>query len=215
MKRMGSSFLSTRLARTAGAAGLALTAAFAAMMMMGKPQTIALECQQAAKIVQRLKPLAVGDMAAFQIAATPLPLPALSFADPQSRQIGLGDFSGRVTLVNLWATWCAPCRKEMPALDQLQNELGGDRFEVVAINIDTRNLDRPKQWLNEAGITRLNYYSDPKASVFQELRAVGKAVGMPTTLLIDAKGCELGVLHGAAEWASADAKALIRAALAQ
>ena len=115
-------------------------------------------------------------------------------------------------LLNLWATWCVPCRKEMPALDALQGKLGSDTFEVVAVNIDTRNLDKPKTWLQEVGITKLGYYADPSAKVFQDLKAIGKAFGMPTTLLVDAQGCELGTLAGPAEWASDDAVKLIEAA---
>ena len=80
------------------------------------------------------------------------------------------------------------------------------KFEVVAVNIDTRNLDKPKAWLQEVGIERLAYYADPSAKVFQELKAIGKAFGMPTTLLIDPHGCELGTLAGPAEWASEDAR---------
>jgi thiol-disulfide isomerase/thioredoxin len=172
-------------------------------------------CQAAAALAPKLKPLARGEVAAFQVAANPKPLPDLAFARPDGAAGGLADFRGRTVLLNLWATWCAPCRKEMPALDALQGELGGERFAVVAVNIDTRNLERPRQWLAENGITRLAYYADPKTATFQALRAAGKAIGMPTTLLVDAKGCELGLLHGAAAWDSDDAKALIRAAMGQ
>jgi len=100
----------------------------------------------------------------------------------------------------------------MPALDALQAKLGDDKFQVVAVNIDTRNLDKPKAWLDEVGIKRLGYYADPSAKVFQDLKAIGKALGMPTTLLIDAQGCELGTLAGPAEWASDDAIKLIETA---
>jgi thiol-disulfide isomerase/thioredoxin len=116
-------------------------------------------------------------------------------------------------LLNLWATWCVPCRKEMPALDALQGKLGSDKFEVVTVNIDTRNLDKPKAWLQDVGIRQLGYYDDPSAKVFQDLKAIGKAFGMPTTLLIDPQGCELGALAGPAEWASDDAIKLISMAL--
>lgn len=156
---------------------------------------------------------AVGEVAAFQASRPARPLPELSFLDAAGKPTTLKAFEGRTVLLNLWATWCAPCRKEMPALDQLQAELGSDAFQVVAINIDQRNLDRPREWLKENGIARLAYFSDPETKVFQTLKKAGQAIGMPTTLLIDARGCQLGVLHGPAEWASADAKALIAVAL--
>jgi thiol-disulfide isomerase/thioredoxin len=117
-------------------------------------------------------------------------------------------------LVNLWATWCVPCRKEMPALDALEGRLGSPQFEVVAINIDTRDPGKPRAWLEEAGIRRLAYYADPSARVFQDLKAAGRAAGMPTTLLIDPAGCEIGTMAGPAEWASTEAVALVSAALA-
>jgi hypothetical protein len=101
----------------------------------------------------------------------------------------------------------------MPALDALEGELGGQNFQVVAVNIDTRDLPKPKNWLKDAGIARLAYYSDPSAKVFQELKSVGRAIGMPTTLLVDPSGCELASLAGPAEWASEDALRLMRAAL--
>jgi thiol-disulfide isomerase/thioredoxin len=156
---------------------------------------------------------ASGELAAFQVFPTPRPLVDLSFKDPAGTQTALVQMRGRVVLLNLWATWCAPCRKEMPALDALQAEFGGPAFEVVAVNIDTRNLEKPRAWLADNGITHLAYYADPEARIFQDLKRAGQAVGMPTTLLIDRHGCQLGVLHGPAEWAGHDGKGLIRAAL--
>jgi thiol-disulfide isomerase/thioredoxin len=169
-------------------------------------------CRPAAELAKRLAPLARGEVAAVNIAAAPRRLPDLAFTDTGGKPRTLADFRGRTVLLNLWATWCVPCRKEMPALDALQAKLGGTTFEVVAVNIDTRNLDKPRAWLDEVGIKRLGYYADPSAKVFQDLKAVGKAIGMPTTLLIDPNGCELGVLAGPAEWASDDAIRLIDAA---
>jgi thiol-disulfide isomerase/thioredoxin len=118
-------------------------------------------------------------------------------------------------LFNLWATWCVPCRKEMPALAELQAKVGGPGFEVVAVNIDTRDPQKPKAWLQEVGLgsDKLGYFADSSAKVFQDLREIGKAFGMPTTLLIDPQGCEIATLAGPAEWASEDALKLIRAAL--
>jgi thiol-disulfide isomerase/thioredoxin len=106
-----------------------------------------------------------------------------------------------------------PCRQEMPALAELQNKLGGSDFEVVAVNIDTRDAEKPKAWLKEVGIQNLAYFADPTAKVFQDLKEVGKAFGMPTTLLVDPQGCEIAALAGPAEWASEDALRVIRAAL--
>jgi thiol-disulfide isomerase/thioredoxin len=133
--------------------------------------------------------------------------------DADGKPRTLDDFKGKTVLLNLWATWCVPCRKEMPSLDALEGKLGSDKFAVVAVNIDTRNLDKPKAWLNEVGVKRLGYYADPSAKVFQDLKAIGKAFGMPTTLLVDPAGCELGALAGPAEWASEDAVRLVEAAL--
>jgi thiol-disulfide isomerase/thioredoxin len=169
-------------------------------------------CRPAAELAKRLSPLARGEVAAVGIAAEPKRLPELAFTDAEGKPRSLSDFKGKTVLLNLWATWCVPCRKEMPALDALQGKLGDDKFEVVAVNIDTRNLDKPKAWLQEVGIARLGYYADPSAKVFQDLKAAGKAFGMPTTLLIDREGCELGALAGPAEWASDDAVRLVEAA---
>jgi thiol-disulfide isomerase/thioredoxin len=169
-------------------------------------------CRPSVELAKRLAPLARGEVAAISIAAAPKRLPNLAFTDASGQPRRLADFHGRTVLLNLWATWCVPCRKEMPALDALQAKLGDDKFEVVAINIDTRNLDKPKAWLAEVGITRLGYFADPSAKVFQDLKAVGKAIGMPTTLLVDSQGCELGTLAGPAEWVSDDAIKLIEAA---
>jgi thiol-disulfide isomerase/thioredoxin len=169
-------------------------------------------CKPAAELAKRLAPLARGEVAAVAIASEPKRLPELAFTGADGKPRTLADFQGRTILLNLWATWCVPCRKEMPALDALQAKLGSDRFEVVAVNIDTRNLDKPKTWLQEVGITKLGYYADPSAKVFQDLKAIGKAFGMPTTLLVDPQGCELGALAGPAEWASDDAVRLIEAA---
>ncbi len=116
----------------------------------------------------------VGEVAAFQALKTPRPLPNLAFLSPDGKPMTLADMKGRTVLLNLWATWCAPCRKEMPALDELQGAFGGKDFEVAAINIDTRNLERPRAWLAEHGITRLAYYSDPEARTFQELKRAGR-----------------------------------------
>jgi thiol-disulfide isomerase/thioredoxin len=171
------------------------------------------QCRASEALAGRLKPLAQGEVAALVVPASPRELPALSFKGPDGEPVSLADYRGRTVLLNLWATWCVPCRKEMPALDRLEAELGGPNFTVVAINMDTRDAEKPKEWLKANNITRLAYLADPDGKVFQTLRSIGRATGLPTTLLIDKSGCLLAHLDGPAEWASSDATALIRAAL--
>jgi thiol-disulfide isomerase/thioredoxin len=170
-------------------------------------------CVPALETARRIAPLARGELAAINVADAARRVPALAFKDGAGADKTLADWRGRVVLLNLWATWCVPCRKEMPALAALQEKLGGPGFEVVAVNIDTRDADKPKAWLKDAGVTGLGYYADASAKVFQELKAAGKAIGMPTTLLVDGAGCEIASLAGPAEWGSADALALVRATI--
>ena len=169
-------------------------------------------CASAVSLSQRIAPLAQGELAALTMATAPLRLPDLTFQDAEGKQKKLSDWRGHTLLVNLWATWCVPCRKEMPALDRLQAKLGSKDFQVVAINIDTRDPEKPKNFLKDAKLTRLDYFSDSKAEVFQELKAIGRALGMPTSVLVDGQGCEIGTIAGPAEWDSDDAVKLITAA---
>jgi thiol-disulfide isomerase/thioredoxin len=170
-------------------------------------------CGAAAARAAKMQPLAQGEVAAVEVRTNPQPAPDLAFEGPDGQPTTLAAFRGKTVLVNLWATWCAPCLKEMPALDALEGAFGGPDFAVVAINIDTRNLDKPKSWLAENKVTRLPYYADAQAKVFQDLRAARKIEGMPVSLLLDPQGCELGMIQGPSDWASADAKALIAAAM--
>jgi thiol-disulfide isomerase/thioredoxin len=170
-------------------------------------------CRPAVELAQRIAPLVRGEVAALAVAEKPLRLPNLAFNDEAGRAHSLADWQGRFVLFNLWATWCVPCRKEMPALDALQAKLGGQNFEVIAVNIDTRDPDKPRAWLRDVGITRLAYYADPSAKVFQDLKPIGRAFGMPTTLIVDPAGCEIGTVAGPAEWASEDAIKLMALAL--
>ena len=170
-------------------------------------------CAGAVELARKIGPLAHGEVAALTMATSPVRLPDLAFEDADGKSRKLSDWRGKTVLVNLWATWCVPCRKEMPALDSLQTRLGGKDFEVVAINIDTRDPDKPKNFLKDANLTRLAYFSDTKAKVFQDLKSIGKALGMPTSILVDGQGCEIANIAGPAEWASDDALALIKAAM--
>jgi thiol-disulfide isomerase/thioredoxin len=172
-------------------------------------------CRPAVALASKIAPYARGEVAAVNVAKSPLKVPDLSFQDGAGKTLTLADFKGRPVLLNLWATWCVPCRKEMPTLDALEQKLGSQAFQVVAVNIDTRDPDKPKAFLKDIGVHNLTYYADPSAKSFQDLKAVGRAFGMPTTLLVDPNGCEIGTIAGPAEWASEDAVKLIKAALGQ
>lgn len=169
-------------------------------------------CAGSVAAAARIAPLARGAVAALQVATAPVPAPALAFKGPEGTDATLDGVRG-LRLVNLWATWCAPCKAEMPALDRLQGRLGGPDFSVVAINVDTRNLAAPPAWLKQNGIARLAYYADPGGRVLPAIQKATGSLGLPTTLLVDGAGCTLGVMKGPAEWDSADGVTLIEAAL--
>jgi thiol-disulfide isomerase/thioredoxin len=170
-------------------------------------------CRPAVELAKKVAPFAHGEVAAVNVAKSPLKVPDLAFRDASGKPMSLTDFRGRTVLLNLWATWCVPCRKEMPTLDALQGALGSKDFQVVAVNIDTRDPDKPKRFLKDIGVQKLAYYADPTAKAYQDLKAIGRAFGMPTTMLVDHQGCEIGTIAGPADWASPDAVKLIKAAL--
>src|ERR1700709_959493 len=136
-------------------------------------------CNGAVDLAKKIAPLAQGEVAALTMATIPLRLPDLAFEDADGKPRKLSDWRGKTVLVNLWATWCVPCRKEMPALDSLQTNLGGRNFEVVAINIDTRDPEKPKNFLRDNHLTQIGNFNDQKAKVFQDLKSVGRALGRP------------------------------------
>ena len=170
-------------------------------------------CTAARVTADRLRPLASGEGAALRILDDPAPAANLVFFADGGAPRKLADFKGKTVLVNLWATWCIPCRQEMPALDKLEGDLGSARFQVVAINIDQRNPDKPRAFLQEVGIKHLAYFYDQSVNVFQDLKASMKVEGLPVSVLVGADGCALGVINGPADWGSADAAALMKAAL--
>jgi thiol-disulfide isomerase/thioredoxin len=157
------------------------------------------------------KALATGTLAAFLVHREPKPLPDIAFADGAGKPLKLSDWKGRVVLINLWATWCAPCRKEMPDLAKLQQELGSDQFEVVAISVDRKGAEASSAFLKETGADVLKLYVEPTTKIVSELQSAG----LPATILVDRQGRELGRLLGPAHWASPEAVALVQAALAE
>jgi thiol-disulfide isomerase/thioredoxin len=132
----------------------------------------------------------------FILHDAPRPLPALPFTDGDGKPMTLDAFRGMVVLLNLWATWCGPCRKEMPTLDRLQAALGGPDFEVIALSIDRPGLEPVRKFYAEIGIRNLALYNDSSGKAAITLNAFG----LPATLLIDRQGRELGRLIGPAEW---------------
>ena len=147
-------------------------------------------------------------LAAFVHKAPPEALPDVTFLDAAGAPKTLADFKGKTILLNLWATWCAPCREEMPSLDRLQQQLGSDSFEVVALAVDRTGVEAAGKFLKSINVEHLKLYADPTTKSGNVLRVLG----MPTTILINAEGKEAGRLSGPAAWDSDEAKKLIEAA---
>ena len=173
------------------------------------------QCSASGERAAALAPLARGDVAAFSVADEPVPLPVFEIAGKDGSKASTADFAGRTVLLNLWATWCAPCREEMPALDKLQADLGGETFQVLPVSIDRGGPEKPLAFYEEIGVSHLPFYQDETMGIFNELKKKSLAFGLPVTLLIDKDGCVLGNLNGPADWAGGDAKQLVGAALGQ
>ena len=147
----------------------------------------------------------------FVMHDAPKPVAAINFDDAQGRSRSLAEFKGKVVLLNIWATWCGPCRKEMPALDRLQAALGGPEFEVVALSIDRGGTDAVRKFFADIGIRTLAMYLDSSGQALRTL----SALGLPTTLLIDREGREIGRLIGPAEWDSPEMIEFVRCVVAK
>ena len=203
---------SMRGAAFAGAAALA--AALYVTAGPGGNGTAAAACAEAGARAQALDPLVGGEIAAFQVAKTPEKLDDLAFTGAEGEPMTLADFDGKVTLLNLWATWCAPCRQEMPALYRLEAALGGEDFSVVPVSIDTGEPRRAREFLRSVGVSNLPLFTDRSTEIFEALKRRGLALGLPVTVLLDRDGCHLGHMNGPAEWDSAEGRQLIEAAIA-
>ena len=142
-------------------------------------------------------------------ARTPDLIPDIRFVDGNGSPRALSNFRGKVLLLNVWATWCAPCRKEMPALDRLQQQLGGPDFQVVALSIDNGGVAAVRRFYDEIGIRELAIYVDSTTEATGKLRTLG----IPTTLLLDREGRERWRKTGPAEWDSPEIIESLRAKL--
>ncbi len=172
------------------------------------------QCAIKAEAAKAIDAAATGAVAAMRGADAPQSLSSLTFNGPDGKPVRLEDFKGKTVLVNLWATWCVPCREEMPALDALQTKKGGDDFKVVAINIDTGDDAKPKAFLDEIGVKSLELYRDASMGVFNDLKRKNLAFGLPVTVLVDKEGCQIAAMNGPADWGSDDAARFIDAARA-
>jgi thiol-disulfide isomerase/thioredoxin len=211
-------FPPARLVMIAALGGLIAGAAAVYVRESGSGNGAAVEtaaaksCEAAKDKVAAITPFLKGQVAAMAPASDPRPLPGLNFKGKDGKDLTIADFTGKTVLLNLWATWCVPCREEMPALNALQQSAGSDKFEVVAVNIDIGGDEKPTAFLNETGVHDLGYYRDASMGVFNALKKEGLAFGLPVTLLMDDKGCLISSMNGPAAWDSGDAKALVKAA---
>jgi len=148
---------------------------------------------------------------AFTPLDQPRSLPEFRITGDDGRTLSMADFRGRLVLLNLWATWCVPCRREMPSLDRLQAAFDGTDFDVVALSLDRNGASAVRRFYDEFAIVALDLYVAKSPTV---TRALG-VIGLPTTLLVDRTGRELGRVVGPAEWDSPEVKALVRRYLKQ
>ena len=195
----------------AGIAVLAVAFTLAYLEMEDRGQTAAFLSQVADAGTVRSAADAKGEKPAlaFNFHDQPRPVPAIRFTDDKDRAMTLENFRGKAVLLNIWATWCVPCRKEMPALDRLQAKIGGPAFQVVALSVDQGGLGAVRPFYKEIGIRSLDIFVDRSSEALSALAVVG----LPTTLLIDERGREIGRKIGPAEWDSQQLVDLIRSHL--
>lgn len=157
------------------------------------------------------KSLSTGALAAFVFKKDRPEVVSGDFKDADGKTIDMSNWKGRVALVNLWATWCGPCRAEMPHLAKLQALYGSEQFEVVALSVDLKGAEASAAFLKEIKADNLALYVDQTTRAMKKLGAIG----LPATILVDRNGREIGRLIGPADWAGEDAKRLIEAAIAE
>jgi thiol-disulfide isomerase/thioredoxin len=170
-------------------------------------------CKINSALAASLNAAAKGGVAAMLPASEPQSLASLAFNGPDGKLKTLADFKGKTVLLNLWATWCVPCRAEMPALNALQAGAGSDKFEVAAVNVDTGSDEKPRAFLSETGVDKLTFYQEPTLLLFNDLKKRGLVLGLPVTMLVGPDGCLAAAMNGPAEWGGADARGFVDAAV--
>ena len=198
------------LALVSAAVALAIT------LILGNPSPRASDCPAQPAAASLIDAAAVGTLAALNGTGKGRGYKDLSFNDAAGQPVTIGDFKGKKLLVNFWASWCVPCRAEMPALEAIAARHNSDQFMVLPINLDIGEggLAKAKAFLAEGGWPNLPLYADTSFKAFERLKTEAVAVGLPATLLVDENGCELAVLQGPAEWDTPDGENVIAALLA-
>lgn len=202
-----------RLAIILGLAGLAV--AIAAWVLLGNAGQ-ARECPVQEAAATAIGDAAVGELAALNGTGEGRGYASMAFKDASGKPMTIADLKGKKLLVNFWASWCVPCREEMPALDALATQYNSDAFMVLPINLDigAGGLEKAQAFLDENKFSNLPLYADSSFAAFERLKQQAVAVGLPATLVLDENGCELAVLQGPAEWNSDDGRAVVETLLA-
>ncbi|ODT81994.1 MAG: sodium:dicarboxylate symporter [Pelagibacterium sp. SCN 64-44] len=174
------------------------------------------ECPVQREAAEAIDAAARGELAALNGTGEGRGYASLAFKDAAGKDMTIADFSGKALLVNFWASWCVPCREEMPALDALAGKYNADDFMVLPINLDigASGLEKAQGFLDEGQFAHLPLYADNTFAAFERLKQQAVAIGLPATLILDQNGCELAVLQGPAEWNTPDGEAVIEALLA-
>ena len=190
--------------------------ALALTLTIGNLSTpVASECPAHPEAAAAIDAVAVGELAALNGTGKGRGYADLAFFDEAGQPLTIADFAGRKLLVNFWASWCVPCRAEMPALEAIAQQYNSEEFMVLPINLDIgeNGLEKARAFLEEGGFTHLPLYADTSFAAFERLKREAVAIGLPATLLLDAAGCELAVLPGPAEWHSPDGERVVEALL--
>ena len=199
------------LASISAAIALAIT-----LWLSNAAAPVASECPVQAETAARIDAAALGELAALNGTGEGRGYADMEFEDAAGAPLSVGSFAGKKLLVNFWASWCVPCREEMPALDALADAFNSDDFMVLPVNLDIGEGGQAKAraFLDEGQFANLPLYADPSFRAFERLKTEAVAIGLPATLLLDEAGCELAVLQGPAAWDTPDGHKVIEALLA-
>jgi thiol-disulfide isomerase/thioredoxin len=197
----------------AGALVVAALAITATLMLSNAQPSGAAGCAPIPDAAAAVDKVAVGELAAVQGTGKGRSYADLPFQDASGKPVTLKDFAGKTLLVNFWASWCIPCRAEMPELDALAKKYDSPDFMVLPVNLDIgeSGIEKAKAFLAQAGVTNLPLYADPSLKALDRLKDNAVALGLPATLLLDRKACEVAVLQGPAKWNSPDGENVIKA----